>query len=440
MLLNAYDYLLFPLYFLLLFAIVTQWSKKLDTQILRKYFVNMFLIHCVGAFLHTMVVVYYYGSGDFLGYMQGGEFIKESVLHSGHFLKTFFLSGSEISELPGSEALSPYVFNSLSTSSSLAAMKFSAVFSILSFSHLLINALFCGFISFIGLWKLFRVFDEISLHKFQKPLALLMIYTPTIWFWGSGMGKDSLSIGLLGILVSSLYQIFRRRKVLSNLFLLSITIMLLLNLKGALLGLVCAGACGYIGVYVLNRTKNIFGRMVLFVLFIAGFTVFFINSLKTISDSLEEVQSMVESNIAAYSIESEGSEGSFEPPQFTFTPAGIAAAVPITVFSTLFRPFVWEARKPIMALSALESLLMLCSFFYVVLKGGLLQFIKTVFTQPAVMFSLIFSILLAMIIGFTTFNLGTLVRYRLPLLPFYLFMILAINERSKEKRIIKKQR
>jgi hypothetical protein len=45
--------------------------------------------------------------------------------------------------------------------------------------------------------------------------------------------------------------------------------------------------------------------------------------------------------------------------------------------------------------------------------------------------------LFALIIGFTTFNFGTLIRYKIMLLPFYYFMLVAIFNATQLKQIDK---
>jgi ABC-type sulfate transport system permease component len=101
------------------------------------------------------------------------------------------------------------------------------------------------------------------------------------------------------------------------------------------------------------------------------------------------------------------------------------------MFSTLFRPFLWESKKIIILFSALESFFMLLALFYVLSKVGILKFLGSIFSDPQIFFAFILTLLLSAVVGFTTFNFGTLVRYRLPVLPFYFFMLIAIYLKSK---------
>ena len=425
------DYLLFPIYFFILFAIVKKYVKKYDGTPLRKYFINTFLIHVAGSILHTMVLVYYYGFGDAIIYFMGGGFILKSVINSGQYLNVFFMQAEELSQLPSFSELSIYTTNSMYSPSSLSAVKFSGLFSLFSFNHFLINALLSGFLSFVGVWKLFCVFNDATNQRVKKWLALALIYTPTIWFWGSGAGKDSISLGLMGILIYSIYQIgVKKNKVVVNLIILLITSFFLYCIKSALLGILLISAAGYLLVYTIQKSKYFITKIFFVLIAITSFIFFLISSADSIQEALDEQAFNVASNIKSYANEeSDESQGGFKAPEFTFTPAGIAGAVPQTIFSTLYRPFIWEVKKPIMLLSALESIIMFLSLMFVIMKGGVIYFFKSIFTVPSLFYCFVFCILYASIIGFTTFNFGTMVRYRLPLLPMYFYLIIGIYDR-----------
>jgi len=54
--------------------------------------------------------------------------------------------------------------------------------------------------------------------------------------------------------------------------------------------------------------------------------------------------------------------------------------------------------------------------------------------NPNVLFALIFSISFAFAVGVSTFNFGTLARYKIPLLPFFLVALILILHHSKRDR------
>jgi hypothetical protein len=108
---------------------------------------------------------------------------------------------------------------------------------------------------------------------------------------------------------------------------------------------------------------------------------------------------------------------------------------PAAINATFFRPYLWESKKVSTLLSSLESLSLMIFTVFVFYKAGAWFFLKTIFKDPMVLYCFFFSILFALFIGATTLNFGTLVRYKIPCMPFYIIALILINE---DKKIAKK--
>jgi hypothetical protein len=79
-------------------------------------------------------------------------------------------------------------------------------------------------------------------------------------------------------------------------------------------------------------------------------------------------------------------------------------------------------------LSALEAL----AFIYFTIKAFRIRGVSKTFTligrDPTVLFCLIFSLIFAFAVGISSYNFGSLSRYKIPCLPFYAaFLIIIIN-------------
>ena len=85
-----------------------------------------------------------------------------------------------------------------------------------------------------------------------------------------------------------------------------------------------------------------------------------------------------------------------------------------------------------MLLSGLESLLFLVVTIWVMVKArkNLFYCLK----KPEVIFCLAFAIIFAFAVGVSTFNFGTLSRYKIPMEPFYLLGIGLVYFHSKRDR------
>jgi ABC-type sulfate transport system permease component len=105
---------------------------------------------------------------------------------------------------------------------------------------------------------------------------------------------------------------------------------------------------------------------------------------------------------------------------------------PQAINASLFRPYLWEAKNPLMLMAAMESLFVLgLTLVVAVRKPG--KFLSS-FRDPYVMFCIVFSITFAFAVGVSTFNFGTLVRYKIPMLPFYLVGLMLSFNRIRQQQ------
>src|SRR5437763_598315 len=125
--------------------------------------------------------------------------------------------------------------------------------------------------------------------------------------------------------------------------------------------------------------------------------------------------------------------------EFDGSAGSLAKMAPAAIVATLYRPYLWESKKLSTLLSSIESLAMMLFTLFVLIKAGPFTFTGTVFKDPMTLFCFFFSILFALFVGATTLNFGTLVRYKIPCLPFYLIALFLIQEADKKKKIMNKQ-
>ena len=109
---------------------------------------------------------------------------------------------------------------------------------------------------------------------------------------------------------------------------------------------------------------------------------------------------------------------------------------PAAINATLFRPYLWESRKISTLLSSVESLAIMLFFLVVIWKAGPVRFVLSLVKDPMVMYCFFFAILFALFIGATTLNFGTLVRYKIPCMPFFMMALFLIYEKKPKKKIV----
>ena len=105
---------------------------------------------------------------------------------------------------------------------------------------------------------------------------------------------------------------------------------------------------------------------------------------------------------------------------------GIIQSFFLSINVTLFRPYIWECTNVLMLMNFVESFGTLLLVLVVLFKAGIRKIFSYCNNYPVLFFMLVFSLLLAPIVGFISFNFGTLVRYKIPFLPFFFSFLLIL--------------
>jgi hypothetical protein len=271
---------------------------------------------------------------------------------------------------------------------------------------------------------MYRTFANLYPHL-HKELAFAFLFIPSTFVWGSAMFKDTVCMFGLGWLTYTTFRIFVNRDFsFKNIALLILGFYLIYKIKiYILLGFMPALSIWLLTVYaskVKNSGLRFLTKLTFIGIAIGGFLFFtqlFAKDLKRYS--LENIASTasITRDWIAYSSGDEGSGydlGTFDPGL-----GGMLQKFPQAVAVTLFRPFLWEAKKVIVLLSALEALAFAYFTIQAFRKSGILNSFKIISRDSNVLFCIIFSLIFAFAVGISSYNFGTLSRYKIPCLPFY---------------------
>jgi hypothetical protein len=121
---------------------------------------------------------------------------------------------------------------------------------------------------------------------------------------------------------------------------------------------------------------------------------------------------------------------SFDLGDYDPTLTGLLSKFPIATVTGLFRPFLWESKNIVMFLSGIENFIILLFAFFVLLRKPRAA-LSNLFTNPIVLFCLIFAVFFAFSVAISTTNFGALVRLRIPMIPFLLSGLMIVNYGSK---------
>jgi hypothetical protein len=435
---NYVDFVLTPVYIFFLYLFFRRKRKKFKDPLLQKYHRQGFWIKIFASVLFILYYSYLTEGDSTVLYQLEGNNLYHLILNNGNNLKYIFLKGKDF-DLSLVKAVENQGY--FRDESNFMVIRLDALFSFISFgSYAVINLLFAS-LAFSGLWKLFKFFYE-QYPKLHKQFAISILYFPTLAFWSAGLLKDTLCIAAIGWLTYSVYGLlYKKQSILKNCIITFISAYFLVILKVYIL-------LAYVPFFVLFIIlKNVQGIRFKF------FRYLFAPGLIALSIyAFSQILSTYNTELGAYAVEDltssishlneviqqrtdrEDAASNFNlGATFDGTFTGLAKIAPIAVITTFFRPFLWEAHKISQLMAALESLILMFFTLYVLFKSGVFTFIRLVLSDPLIMYCFLFAVVFGIFIGASTLNFGTLVRYKIPCLPFYTISLFLIYDKVKVK-------
>jgi len=430
---NRIDLAIVPLILLLILIYLFRLKKKQPANI-QKYFLSAFFLRAFGTFTITAITQFVYKYGDTYPYYYNAQMLRSLFLKSpGAWWEVVWTNPQH-----GGPAVSAYVEMMSNTDLYAAAVyktinynatvcKIGSVFNMVCFDSYLGIALFFGLLSFFGCWYIFKTFVRIF-PGHEKQFAILCLYLPSLWFWGSGILKDPLCVFALGLLV---YNLFVKDKGLfKRCLLMLLGAFLLMNIKPYIFYSFCVAAIVGAGIYYFRRF-GILGKLSTISVFIAAAVLSYSAVSNLVTDSLVDLLKESQDYIKNYNKLSEEGTGTVIP-KVDATPAGLVKLGAQGLVTVYTRPFPWEMNNVLYIFLVLENLLLWYIIFKKI-KTGPLSYGKDYLFL--VNFSFVFFIFLGMIIGITAFNFGTIARYRVPALPFIFAGVFSLKLANRKRRL-----
>jgi hypothetical protein len=119
------------------------------------------------------------------------------------------------------------------------------------------------------------------------------------------------------------------------------------------------------------------------------------------------------------------------PPSEDATLSRQLAYAPLALITSLYRPLLFEARNAQILVNAAETTALLALSVYAIWRVSLRSLWTTLVASPLAMFSLVFIVIFGTAVGLTTTNLGTLSRYRMPLVPYFASLLVVLLHTDK---------
>lgn len=442
---DIYDLLLSPFYILVICSIAFYYKNTQLRQQKNHYRYFMPALYCKigGSIGLCLVYLFYYDGGDAINYFASAK-MYVNVLLSGDFDKFFDLldyRNQNVNYILSSGNTYGYLMFMPNDYYALFTVSITIPFVLIGGKSIVASSILLSSVSFIGLWKLYEVFID-NFPDLVRPFAYAFFFIPSVFFWGSGILKDTYTLSAIGFYIYGLYyyQILKRRNIQ---YLASIigAVVIFIYIKPYILFALLPGSLIWI---FFNRIRNIKNQLLaamiipMMLLTALGVVAFLLSNFgqylgeysldNVLSKAVKTQQDLIREQYGgnSYNI------GVFEP-----TIGGVVAKIPAALNLALFRPYLWDVRNVMMLLSAMENMVMLGFSLYILFKVKFSTLIKSLFSHPLLIFSLLFALFFAFSVGLTTANYGALARLRIPCIPFYLaslFILYSLNRASFRRK------
>lgn len=433
-----FEFLLFPLYAAFFFFIFRMQRRNITDPVLKFY-------HIQGFWIKTLVVLVFaifnwkISLGDsFVLYQTEGKNIYDMMLKDFSNVKWILQNGKYFDE---TLLRDPWNRGYLLNEPNFMVVRFVSIISFFTLGKYLLTNLVFSLLAFTGAWKLFLFFYEQYPHMHRK-FAIAILYLPTFVFWSSGILKDSICIASIGWITYSLYQLFvKRSSLIKNTVYLLIFGYLLWSIKPYIL----ISYVPFFFLYLILKNVSMVNskavKLVLAPVLIIGSMLAFSRILDNLKEEMGQyavgsLTKNVKNMNDAYENQNRNDNSSMFTygTEFDGSITGLVKMAPVFIGTTFFRPFIWESKKLSTLLSSLEGMALLIFTIMVFYKAGFKTAFQTLTKNPLALYCFLFSMLFALFVGATTLNFGSLCRYKIPCMPFFVISIFLIQDAALQKK------
>ncbi|MFN8166076.1 MAG: hypothetical protein U0X76_07900 [Bacteroidia bacterium] len=408
--------------------------KRIEEDPSYKYFIYGWLVKVVGGTMVCLIYVYYYGAGDTLNYYNDCNTVLNLTAKSFPNLFRYFFGPDP--SLVFEATVDTGYFQYFNDPHASAVVKLTLILCLFSFKSFVGMTILLATISYWPIWRLYKVlireFPDLSFS-----FAMALFFIPSVFFWGSGLLKDTITFAAVCLFASSFCIILIQRKAyLKNLSLMVVGSTLLLWIKPYIFFALLPGSFLWFGGIQLEKVDNKLIRslstpfLIVFSL-ISGYLMLDLMSGFLGDYSISNV--LDKAVLTNLDLKSEHYQGaSFDIGDFDPTIGGILSKLPAAINAALFRPYLWESYNLTMIFSGLENFIMLAFSLYLLLKLKVYNLFRLMFRHRILFFTVYFSLFFAFSVGLTTSNFGSLVRYKIPAIPFFVISLMIISHSYRE--------
>ena len=418
------DYLLFIAWLVGIAWLITRIKFFSQTGLSRAQLVSIFLLKVMAGIFYGWTGIYYGGlakmQDTWTFHFMGIEEYRLLFNHPReYFSNTFYdpYGGGFMKFLSGTDSF----WNDLKGN---IFIKILSVFDILSTGNYYVNVIFYAALTLVGPLAFYRVMYD--LYPQRKNTLLVGIFlVPSFIYWTSGLHKEGLLFTGISLLVYSIYFSQKQKKLnWKRGISLLVGLLLLLSLRNFIFLLVFPAIIAWL---LANRQPQ---RSLFWFSLTYGICLLLFFSLPYLDRRLDFPQAVVNKQQDFIKLQPGGSTiniSELEPNAGSFL-----RNTPQAINLSMLRPNPGDVRHLLSLAAAIEiNVLLLLFLLFLFFR------VRPAQPRPVLFFTFFFSLSLLLAIGFTSNNLGAIVRYRSIVIPLLVVPMLIRIDWQRLNRVLK---
>jgi hypothetical protein len=437
MALTIWDALLTPIYALIIFAFANIKRKRHNNETIYKYYIPGLAAKLGGATMLVVIYTFYYGGGDTVNYFNSATTMVRLLFKDfGCFFDAYTNFTAETYSC--FDHKTGYLAYAAGDLHSFFVVKLVTPIVLLSLNTFLPASLLLAYISYSGIWRLFLLFNN-EFPFLHKKLAIAILYFPSVIFWGSGILKDTITLSAVGWFASGFYfLVVKKENLFFNTTALLLSSSIMIAIKPYIFFALMPGCMIWLTNIYGSKIKIKFIRKALtpfLIIMGVGLGYLLLTQLEDYLGMYKIDTVMERATIVQQDLKQDYYGGNtFDIGDFDGSIGSMLQKAPLALFAALFRPSILDVKNVVMLFSAIENTYLMILTIVLLMKFKVFKFFTLIWENPLVLFSFLFSMFFAFSVGISIANFGSLVRLKIPAIPFFvatLFILQHFYQQSK---------
>lgn len=382
------------------------WShRKTKNNALHGFFLPALMLKVFAGIGVGVLYFYYYGFGDTILYFNDANVVSDLFYNNWKNYVQFLFN------------INDFNLHYNDNYRALLFVKLISPLTIVTNKSYWITSAYLSLVSFYACWYL-----VVNINKYYPRLAVgalvALLFFPTIVFWSSGIMKESISMALIAVLSAYFIQLMNKdiKSSILKIIIGLLALIILFQLKYYYAAVFLLSIFPTLILKLISWRIDIKYNVLSWFIFLF-ITVIGVSFLHPNLDLQRVVDVTINNNrLYEHHIDLAKTIHYYELENNIWS---VLTNAPLAIVSTLFRPFIFEIGSVLQFMLGVENMLLFAMFLFfpfrtIKIEKNELPVLLTCFT---------YIIVLGVFLALSTPNFGTLSRYRISFLPFFIILI-----------------